>query len=166
LVLWYSVPILNTFAATSSGCVLSIVKRIAAFPGLPAIEGRFSWADGFSDSILSSSPHSNFALPARIIDGFDINIKVPEVMPNQLIFQRTPRVLNIRVVSLVHSREIHEIGSAVSAAASLYVFFAAFLSLTKTMKIVITVSAGTCHLRQRFALFARHLVIPFPKGPD
>jgi len=124
--------------------VLSIVKRIPAFSGLPTIEGRFSRPNGFSNPILSSSPHSNFALPACIVDRFDINIEVPKVMPNQLIFQGTPRVLNIPVVSLVHSCEIHEVGSAVPASPSVYMLFSTLLSLTKTMKIFITGSAGTC----------------------
>jgi hypothetical protein len=166
LMLRDSVPILDTFAATRSRCMLSIVKRVTAFPSLSTVEGRFSRGDRLSNSILSSPSHSDFAFPAGIVEGFDINIEVPEVMPNQLIFQRTPGVFNIPVVSLVHSWKINKVSSAVPAVPSLNMLFAAFLRLKKTMKTVVTSSTSTCHLSKWFALFARHLVIPFPTGPD
>jgi hypothetical protein len=153
----YAMPVLNAFATACCGCVLSVKKRVAAFPSLPAIECRFCGANRFSDSVLGGRTHSNLAFSTSIIHSFDINVEMPKIVPNQFIFERTPRIFDIRVVPLVYPWKVHEVGAAVSTVPCLNPLFTTLLGLAKTMKTIITVSAGARNLLQWFTLWAWHL---------
>jgi hypothetical protein len=100
-------PVLDAFSAACRRSVLSVVKRIAALSGLPAIKGRVGGADRSSDSILGCRPHPSLAFPASIVGRLNIDVEMPEMVSNQLVFQRTPCVVNIAVIAPVNPWKIY-----------------------------------------------------------
>jgi hypothetical protein len=108
------VPFLKALPAAASRGVLGVENHVLRLWRLPPVVGVFL-AHVFPDSVLRRRPEPRPAFLPGVLEGFLVDLRMPEVVPDHFLFQHADGVRGVRKILFLDTLPINEFRAASAA---------------------------------------------------